>query len=376
MQAGMDYYRRMRTLVPTFGVLLVLVLVLVGGTLAVQTGQRSSLDIYVIDVEGGEATLFVSPAGESLLVDAGWPGFDGRDADRIVAATEDAGVTQIDYLLVTHFHTDHMGGALQLADRLPVRYFVDHGTSPDLGRGQVAFDRYAVLRARAEHLDVSPGDVVPIAGLDVRIIASGGNVLREPLAGAGSPNPACQDFVFHGEEITSRGGDAEDQLSVSTAVAYGDFRTVIMGDLTWNKEYDLMCPNDKVGPVDAYLVSHHGAQTSGSEAFVHRLHPRAAIMNNGPRKGGAAETFEILAGVSSLEDLWQNHYAVEADSLNSSERFIANLDDGSEGPSAGDRPVHMGASHWIKLSAQSDGSFTVTNSRNGHSRHYPARRAD
>ena len=101
-----------------------------------------------------------------------------------MAATEDAGVTQIDYLLVTHFHTDHMGGALQLADRLPVRYFVDHGTSPDLGRGQVAFDRYAVLRARAEHLDVSPGDVVPIAGLDVRIIASGGNDLREQLAGA------------------------------------------------------------------------------------------------------------------------------------------------------------------------------------------------
>ncbi len=354
--------------------LVALLLVVASGMFSAQSSGLGSLEIYVIDVEGGEATLFVSPTGESMLVDAGWPGYNGRDAARIVAATSDAGVTAIDYLLVTHFHTDHMGGALPLADRLPIHHFVDHGSSPDLGeRGQAAFDRYAELRARAEHLHVAPGDPVPIAGLDVRIIASGGQVLSKPLAGAGASNPACENFLFHGEEITSRGGDAEDQLSVSAVVAYGQFRTVIMGDLTWNKEHALMCPTDKVGPVDAYLVSHHGAHTSGSEALVYPLEPRAAIMNNGPRKGGASQTFEILSTVESLEHLWQNHYAVDTGSLNSPDRFIANLDEGSESVTAGESAVHVGTAHWIKLSAQADGSFTVTNSRNGLRHDYPVR---
>ncbi len=351
-----------------------LLLVAAGVALSAQSTGSASLEIYVIDVEGGEATLFVSPTGESMLVDAGWPGYSGRDAARIVAAANEAGVTAIDYLLVTHFHTDHMGGSLPLAERLSIHHFVDHGSSPDLGeRGQSAFDRYADLRARAEHLEVEPGDTVPITGLDVRIIASGGQVLPAPLPGAGDPNPACDNFLFHGENITSRGGDAEDQLSVSAVVAYGQFRTIIMGDLTWNKEHALMCPTDKIGSVDAYLVSHHGAHTSGSEALVYPLEPRAAIMNNGPRKGGAGQTFEILSAVESLEHLWQNHYAVDAGELNSPDRFIANLNDGSDEVTAGEPPVHVGVSHWIKLSALPDGSFTVTNSRNGLSHDYPAR---
>jgi len=134
-----------------------------------------------------------------------------------------------------------------------------------------------------------------------------------------------------------------------------------------------MCPTDKVGPVDAYLVSHHGAHTSGSEALVYPLEPRAAIMNNGPRKGGASQTFEILSTVESLEHLWQNHYAVDTGSLNSPDRFIANLDEGSESVTAGESAVHVGTAHWIKLSAQADGSFTVTNSRNGLRHDYPVR---
>ena len=354
--------------------LVALLLVVASGVFSAQPSGLGSLEIYVIDVEGGEATLFVSPSGESMLVDAGWPGYNGRDAARIVAAAHDAGVTTIDYLLVTHFHTDHMGGSLPLAERIPIRQFVDHGSSPNLGeRGQVAFDRYKDLREQAEHLHVEPGDTVPITGLDVQIIAAGGQVLPEPLAGAGASNPACENFLFHGEEITSRGGDAEDQLSVSAVVAHGQFRTVIMGDLTWNKEYALMCPTDKIGSVDAYLVSHHGAHTSGSEALVYPLEPRAAIMNNGPRKGGASQTFEILSTVESLEHLWQNHYAVDAGDLNSPDRFIANLDDGSGQVTASESAVHVGTAHWIKLSAQADGSFTVTNSRNELRHDYPAR---
>ena len=134
-----------------------------------------------------------------------------------------------------------------------------------------------------------------------------------------------------------------------------------------------MCPTDKIGSVDAYLVSHHAAHTSGSEALIYPLEPRAAIMNNGPRKGGAGQTFEILSTVESLEHLWQNHYAVDAGELNSPDQFIANLNDGSEEVTAGEPLVHAGVSYWIKLSAQPDGSFTVTNSRNGLSHDYPAR---
>ena len=335
--------------------------------------QTQALDIYVIDVEGGEATLFVSPSGESMLVDAGWPGFDRRDANRIAAVAEQAGVRQVDYLLVTHFHPDHMGGALQLANRLPIRHFVDHGPGTGQGVSRVAVEAYSKLRSTGVHLEVKPGDVVPISGLNVQIIASGGAVLSAPLPGAGAPNPLCDGFTFHGEKITNRAGDVEDQRSVSAVVSFGEFRTIIMGDLTWNKEHDLMCPDNKVGTVDAYLVSHHGSETSGSEAFVHALRPRVAIMNNGPRKGGAIQTFQILGTVKSLDHLWQNHYSVVGgEEYNMSERFIANLDDGgrSDRGTPDTPPIHMGPAHWIKLSAQSDGRFTVTNSRNGFSQRY------
>ena len=268
------------------------------------TQPARSLDAYVIDVEGGEATLFVSPSGQSLLVDAGWPGFDGRDADRIAAVARQAGVAQIDYLVVTHFHADHMGGAEQLASRLPIRRFIDHGSTVDVGeRARSAFQNYADVRAKGVHTEAKPGDTIPIAGLNVQIIAAGGSVIAKPVAGGGGRNPLCSSFKPQGPEITSRTADAEDSRSVSVFITYGRFRTVIMGDLTWNREFDLMCPNNQLGTVDAYFVSHHGSETSGSEVLVHALRPRVGIMNNGPRKGGAVQTFQNpprLAGVRGL----------------------------------------------------------------------------
>ena len=334
-----------------------------------------TLDVYLIDVEGGEATLFVSPSGESLLVDTGWPGFDGRDAERIAAAASAAGVSRIDYLVVTHFHGDHMGGTAQLADRLPIRHFVDHGSTVDTSeRALTAFQAYADIRQTGIHTVARPGDEIPLTGLNVRIIAGGGSVLRTPLAGAGAgagaANPFCDGFQFQGPEITGRSGDAEDSQSVSLSITYGEFRAVIMGDLNWNDEHALMCPNNNVGQVQAYFVSHHGSETSGSEALVHALRPRAAIMNNGPRKGGAVQTFEILRRSPGLEDIWQNHYSVVAGSQqNAPEAYIANLDEG-EAADGASTPVHMSASNWIKLSAERDGSFSVTNSRTGHSKRY------
>ena len=340
-----------------------------------QTQAVETLDIYVIDVEGGGATLFVSPSGESMLVDTGWPGFDGRDADRIAAAARDAGVTKIDYLVVTHFHGDHMGGTAQLAERLPIRHFVDHGTTVQREERQVAdFQTYADVRSTGNHLEMQSGDAVPIAGVNVQVIASGGRVLQAPLGGGGTPNPLCADFGFHeGEFVRQEAGyRAEDVQSLSLFISYEKFRTVIMGDLTWNKEYELMCPNNPLGHIDLYLVSHNDAETSGSEALVHALGSRVAVMNNGPRKSGAVQTFQILRDSPGLEALWQNHYSVPGSAeYNRPEQFIANLTEGAPIPGRqSTAPVHLGAAYWIKVSARSDGSFTVTNSRNGFTRDY------
>jgi len=342
----------------------------------VQIQAARTFDIYVIDVEGGEATLFVSPTGESLLVDTGWPGFEGRDADRIVAAAKHAGVKQIDYLVITHYHADHVGGTAQLAARFPIRHFVDRGSN--VGQDERDdYQSYSALRAAGRGTEVKPGDAVPLRGVSVRVIAAGGSVLRVPLNGQGSSNPFCATFKPHGSEITSRAADSGDSRSVSLFLTYGKFRTIIMGDLTWNKEFELMCPRNPVGEVDVYLVSHHGSDTSGSAAFVHALRPRVAIMNNSPRKGGAIQTFQILRGAPGLLDLWQNHYSIAGGQThNRQQGFIANLDEGAAIPGTPpDAPaVHMGSAHWIKVSAQPDGGFTITNSRTGLTKEYPRRK--
>jgi competence protein ComEC len=346
------------------------------GALAGAQGQSPrTFDIYVIDVEGGEATLFVSPNRESLLVDTGWPGFDGRDADRIRAAAQDAGIRHIDHLAITHYHADHVGGTAQLAARLPIRHFVDRGANFSEDE-RTSFDAYSPIRSGGRRTEVKAGDSIAMDGLDVRVIAASGSVMNAPLPGQGAANPFCAEFKPHGADITSRAADGGDSRSLSLFLTFGRFRTIILGDLTWNKEFELMCPNNPLGDVDVYLVSHHGSDTSGSAALVHALRPRAAIMNNGPRKGGAIQTFEILNRLPSSIDLWQNHYSVPGGQQhNRPEMFIANLDEGAPLPGAkpGAAPVHAGAAHWVKVSARSDGSFTISNSRTAFAKEYPRR---
>jgi beta-lactamase superfamily II metal-dependent hydrolase len=354
-------------------------LILLVACLDVLSGAQSpstrTFDTYVIDVEGGEATLFVSPTGESLLVDTGWPGFDGRDADRILAVAKHAGIKQIDHLVITHYHADHVGGTAQLLTRLPVRHFVDRG--PDAGEDERAqYEAYSPLRNSGRRTEVRAGDAITMAGLDVRVIAAGGSVLTTPLPGQGAANSSCADFRPQGTDITSRAADGGDRRSVSLFLTYGRFRTVIMGDLTWNKEFELMCPRNPLGDVDVYLVSHHGSDTSGSPALVHALRPRAAIMNNGPRKGGAIQTFKILSELPRATDLWQNHYSVPGGQQhNRAQMFIANLDEGGPVPGAlpGAAPVHLGPANWIQVAARADGSFTISNSRTAFAREYAPR---
>jgi competence protein ComEC len=306
------------------------------------------LDVYFVDVEGGQATLFVSPSGQSMLIDTGWDGFNGRDADRIAAVAKLAGVKQIDYLVITHYHADHVGGVPQLAARIPIKNFVDHGTLLEPGQQKI-YDAYTKVRASGKHLEVKPGDSVPIAGLDVKILTAAGN----EISGDGTPNPYCKD------PQTRPVDTSENARSVGSLIAYGKFRMIDLGDLTWNKEYELMCPTNKVGTVDVYVVTHHGMNMSGHPAIVNALHPRVAIMNNGATKGGTPEAWTTIHAAPDTPAIWQLHYAVAGGAkTNTDEKFIAN-------PSEADDK-----GHWLKLSAQPDGTFTVKNGRTGSTSTY------
>lgn len=334
---------------------LVLVVALLLGTPVprAQAPSQKPLDIHFIDVEGGQATLLVAPSGESMLVDTGYPGFDGRDLARVEATAKQAGVSQIDYLVVTHYHTDHVGNAAALAPRIPIRTFVDHGPTVETSNTRL-YDAYVEARKTGRHLQVKPGDKIPIAGLDVTVIAAGGQAIAKPLPGAGAANPLCRDH-------TPKDADpSENAQSVGVVIGHGRFRMLDLGDLTWNKEHDLVCPSNRIGPIDLYLTTHHGLDQSGPAALVHAVRPRVAIMNNGPKKGGSPQAWRIVRNSPGLEDFWQLHYAVDGGAgSNTANELIANVDETT--------------AHSIKVSASRDGSFTVANTRNGVTKTYKAR---
>ncbi|HWF96399.1 MAG TPA: MBL fold metallo-hydrolase [Xanthobacteraceae bacterium] len=345
---------------------------------------RTTLDIYVIDVEGGNATLLVPPSGESLLIDTGnvAPEAAVRDAGRILAATQDARLTQIDHLIITHWHGDHFGGVAELAKRIPIKHFIDHGANvqPAPAADDFIAKVYPELYAKARHTVVKPGDKIAIPGIEVRVVTAAGATIKTALPGAGAPNPYCAGFK-PGEN------NAEDPMSVGVHIKFGKFRTIHLGDLTRNKEFELMCPNNRIGAVDVLLGLHHGQATSNSEVLVHAVHPRVAIMNNGTRKGGEPETMRVVHTSPGLEDLWQMHFSqLSGQEYTVPSIFIANmLDDPlsempvapiaapAPGANAPPPPAHNGPAYWIKVSAQTDGTFTVTNTRNGFSKTYRAK---
>ncbi len=361
--------------------LLLVVLTFVASTALL--AQTKPLDIYVVDTEGGKAALYVTPSGQTALVDTGNPG--GRDVDRIMAAIEDAGVKQIDLLISTHYHVDHIGGMQELAKRIPIAHFVDHGPSVEEKEQVQGFQQaYAELRAKAKHTVVKPGDKLPLKDLDWRIVTSAGQVLKKPLPGGGAANPACASFTA--KNITN---DPENSQSIGSVVAFGQFRILDLGDLLWNNERDLMCPNNPIGTVDLYLVTHHGLDQSNSPVVVHAARPRVAVMQNGTRKGAGTEAMTTMRTAPGLEDIWQLHWSHRAGiEQNSAGVFVANVDDPETiaavlaPPAAGGTPQGRGrgaaaAAHtpayWIKISARQDGSFTVSNSRNTFSKTYARR---
>jgi beta-lactamase superfamily II metal-dependent hydrolase len=317
-----------------------------------------TLQIYFIDVEGGQSTLIVTPERHSVLIDTGWAG-DGsgfhpgeahaaRDANRIVAAARDAGISRIDYLLITHFHIDHDGGVTELSQLMPIGTFVDHsGPSVEADRAspgtKEAYEAYVKVRSGGAHLQPTPGERLPLNDVEAVVVSSGGATLSGPLMPAGAMNASCPD---HG---TAPRDSYENPHSTGVVIRYGKFRFLDVGDLTGEPLFNLVCPKNLIGPVDAYLVAHHGGPDASIPETFAALRPRIAIMNNGLSKGGARATYESLHRVPGLEDVWQLHASTEAGEANFPPRYIANLDDSS--------------AYWIKLVANEDGSFRLLNQR-------------
>jgi competence protein ComEC len=364
-------------------------LVLFAGLVAGQSQTAKTLDTYLIDVEGGNAQLYRLPGGESVLIDSGNGGAGAtRDAARIMAAVKDAGLTQIDHLITTHYHGDHVGGLPELATHVPIREFVDHGPNVQPGpQIDPVLARYAELYAKARHRIVKPEDTLAVKDVDWRFVSAGGQVLKRALPGGGQPNPYCQTFTRHQVNPVSGApvGNTEDEQSVGSHVTFGRFRLLYLGDFTWNQEFDLACPSNRIGKVDLFVASRHGQPSSNSEALVHAVQPRVILMNNGTRKGGQPQAMRILLGSPGLENLWAVHFSeLGGQEYTVPGLFIANVFDTpltamamaplAPTDGAAPPPAHNGMAYWIKVSARSDGRFTVTNGRNGFGKRYEPRR--
>jgi competence protein ComEC len=332
-------------IVPAVRLILLPVILLAG--LAVAAQGAKTLDIYFIDVEGGQSTLVVSPSGQTLLIDTGFAGNSGRDANRIAAAAKAAGVKKIDTLLITHFHADHAGGVPNLLERLPVSTFLDHG--PSVEEGGKYPEPYEKAVTGAPHKVVTPDEKIAIKGLDVTVLTAAGRHLERK----GEANPYCAGLA------PVEGESGENSQSAGVLIQFGKFRFADPGDIVRNEELALECPDNNAGKVDLYLTAQHA--TLVSPKSVYGLAPRVIVMNNGPRKGGFPDAWKLLHDAPGLEDMWQLHFSVAGGKeRNAADPFIANLEEQCQGM-------------YLKVSASEDGSFTVFNPRNKYSKTYAVR---
>jgi len=319
------------------------------------------LDIYFIDVEGGAATLFVTPEGESLLIDSGYPGYDFRDRDRIVdVAKNHARVERIDHAVVSHWHLDHYGNHAALTEKIKIGTFWDRGIPDFLVEDKKFVDRIALYRQASQNQSktVKPGDMIPLKFGDTSLSMKVVTASRDVVPNTGKPNPFAKLHKAIGED------KSDNAASVSSLLSFGDFRFLCCGDLTWNIEAKLVTPNNPIGQVDVFMVTHHGLPSSNNPAFVLAIDPVVAVMCNGPTKGGAEQTQTTLRKVKSLKDLYQLHASINLPlEQQAPKKNIANY--GKLGECEG---------VYVKLSVAADGeNYTVQIGPDGKKRSYATR---
>jgi competence protein ComEC len=325
--------------------------------LAALLPAANTLEIYIIDTEGGKGIIVVPPGGETMLVDAGYPTADDRDTNRIVSAAQALGIKEFDYIVATHYDADHSGNIPKFITRMSGKTFVDHGeiiASANAKNRTGFYETYLKAIEGKKRMIVKPGDVVPLKGVKVTVVTAGGQAIAKPLTGVTTqPNALCGVAAID-KDITDIYDNAG---SVGLLYEYGKFRMLDLADLLQSVEYKLLCPVNTVGQLSLFMVSHHGFKVSNSPLLYQSFQPKVAIMNNAARKGGEIETFDAIRSNKRLEDLWQMHEANAAKERNVVEQFIAN-------------PATPCEAKMIRVSAAEDGTFTVTNTRNNFSKTY------
>jgi len=322
---------------------------------------RDDLKITAIDVEGGFATLYVTPQGHSLLIDTGWP---ATSAERIAAAVEDAGLKGIDYLLLTHYHLDHVGGAVELMSLVPVGTVLDHGPNREepapnadpksLARAPATlYPKYLEAIGQRPHRVLKPGDTLSIDAMKITAVDSDGEVLKAPL-GKGEPGANCASATTNDHL-----GGEENPRSLGVLITWGRARVLSLGDTTWNLENRLACPRDLIGPVDLMFADNHGTENANSPTLLNTVRPRVIVFNNGPAKGAAAQSIQTAQASPRIQAVWQIHLAEQHKDVNAPEANIVNL--------SGDPDEH----HPVRISVARDGGLEFTNPRTGVTTRYP-----
>ncbi len=349
-------------------------IILFGLLLAAILPAANTLDMWLVDTEGGKALLLVAPSGETMLVDTGFPGLNGnsRDANRIIEAAKAAGIKKIDTLVTTHYDLDHVTDVPEFAAKIPIGLFVDHGAPAVNDEGTADWVKaYSAVWAKAKHRVVKPGDTIAFGGVNVLVVTAAGEALKTPIKGAGAPNPACagvarmawtgtdQHFTYGPYKILDLANQdaSENGHALGLLFTYGQFKMLDLADLTWNRELELMCPNNPIGTVDLFMASHHGHDISNSPALVNALHARVVMMSNGPQKMGMPNALKLIKAAPGFQALYATHWSENAPVDNPPDAFIANLKTSPDGK-------------WLKASVSQDGTIVVTNGRTGESKTY------
>jgi hypothetical protein len=365
-----------------------------GGASLAAPPRDPGLQMISIDVEGSGGTLFITPEGRSLLLDTGnAPGnaqVRGKEtADRLADTIRSFGVTKLDYLLTTHYHSDHVGGFAAFLAKMPVGTLIDHGVNRQLdpppgsvppnagggaGRGNAArgaaangaparpristqgyYELYLKAIGGHKHIIAKPGMALAIGSMTVHFVAADGQVLAKPLPGAGQPNPTCE-----GMPAMANNGGEENARSVASLITYGKARIAAFGDLTWDREKDLVCPVNRVGKVDVFLVSNHGLAQSNSPALLAALQPVVVIEGNGITKGDDPARVKTIMESGRIQGLWRLHLNTQHPELDGAADMIANpvTDLAKDG-------------HYnLRLRILKSGAVTVINERNGFNKTY------